>query len=152
MKNMLRLSIKVSVVEDFSRGLKKSSAEWANKARWLMNSRNSLTNPITSDKLKCQRLPYVASQFLCCSVISPAADMCQHHMVVCRTVWEGHENRGTVTGDPGRCLSPSIDWVRRLLQPLTQAAGQAGLADTSALSPCVAERNCFQNLSRRTVT
>lgn len=78
-----------------------------------MNSRNSLTNPITSDKLKCQWPRYVASRFLCCSVISPTADMSQQHFAVCRIVWEGLEDRGTVTGDPGRCLSLSIDWTRR---------------------------------------
>lgn len=39
----------------FLKRAEKSSTERANKARWLMNSRNSLTNPIAGDKLKCQR-------------------------------------------------------------------------------------------------
>lgn len=97
----------------FLKRAEKSSVEWANKARWLMNSRNSLTNPITSDKLKCQQPAYVASHFLCCSVISPTTDVSQQHMAVCRTVWESYEDVGTVTGDPRRCLSLSIDWARR---------------------------------------
>lgn len=106
-----------------------SSTEWANKARWLMNSRNSLTNPITSDKLKCQRLPYVASHFLCCYAISPATDMSQQHTAVCRTVWGGFEDGGTVTGEPRQMLVSgywSGQTSRRLLQPLTQAGRAAG--------------------------
>lgn len=57
----------------FLKRAKRSCMAWANKARWLMNAMNSLTNPITSDKLKCQQAPSVASHFLCCSVISRAS-------------------------------------------------------------------------------
>lgn len=117
-----------------------------------MNSRNSLTNPITSDKLKCQQPPYVASYFLCCSVISPAADMSQQHMAVCRTVWEGNDDRGTVTGDPGRCLSLSIDRARRPDDCYSHWRRQAGLAATSSFIPSAAERNRFENLTWHTVT
>lgn len=64
----------------FLKWAEKSSTEWANTARWPMNSRNSLTNHISRDKLKCQWPLYVASHFLCCSAISltaePAAYSC----------------------------------------------------------------------------
>lgn len=136
MKNMQQLGMKVSVVEDFSRLLKKSHLQ----NEQIKLGGNSLTNPITSGKLKCQRLPYVASHFLCCSVISPATKICQQLMVVSRTVWEGHEDRGTVTGVQGRCLSQSIDWARRLLQPLTQA----GLAAPSPSSPAQLKWTVFK--------
>lgn len=62
----------------FLKRAEKSSTEWANKARWLMNSRNSLTNPIASDKLKCQRPACVASHYLCYSVISLIAEPAAH--------------------------------------------------------------------------
>lgn len=62
----------------FLKRAEKSSKEWANKARWLMNSRNSLTNPIASDKLKCQRPACVASHYLCYSVISLIAKPAAH--------------------------------------------------------------------------
>lgn len=95
----------------FLKRAEKSSTEWANKARWLMNSRNSLTNPIASDKLKCQRPACVASHYLCYSVISLIAEPAAHG--VWKTAWDSYEDRGTVTGDLGRCLSLSIDWTRR---------------------------------------
>lgn len=86
----------------------------ANKARWLVNSKNGVTNPITSDKLKCQRPCYVASHFLCCCVIRP------HALIRASSTWlspdtvcGGCVDRATVTGDLGRCLSLSIDWARR---------------------------------------
>lgn len=62
----------------FLKRAEKSSTEWANKARWLTNSRNSLTNPIASDKLKCQRPACVASHYLCYSVISLIAEPAAH--------------------------------------------------------------------------
>ena len=135
----------------FLKRAEESSTERANKARWLMNSRNSLTNPITSDKLKCQRLPYVASHFLCCYAISPATDMSQQHMAVCRTVWGGFEDGGTVTGDPGRCLSLSIDRARRPDDCCSlwrrQAGRQAGLpAPPSFLHPLCFWKESFRNL------
>lgn len=62
MKNMQRLSIKVIVAEDFSRGLKSHLQSEQIRPSRLMNS---LTNPITGDKLKCRRLPYTRHHISC---------------------------------------------------------------------------------------
>lgn len=74
-----------------------------------MNSRNSLTNPITSDKLKRLQLPPHGITFPVLFGDKPRRRRrCERASSTPLSA-----DRGTVTGDAGRCLSRCIDRLRR---------------------------------------